>query len=279
MKSTETITPQSMSLHQIACFWLLALVLLVYGPQAIAQVVEKGLVSYWSFDKVDVEGKIVKDRWGKNDGVSLGSPEQVEGKVDEAFRFNGQDDAVDVASPADGSLDFGGDQDFSIMAWIQVPEAPDQLTIISKGDGGNNARILWKIKNKLVLVTMANEPGGGPKPDFTSKKEVVDGKWHHVVLVGERSKSTRIYIDGILDVEGPASKGCDVTTESPLFIGASVRVGKKTRRHFLGLIDEVGIYNRVLSLAEIKRNMAAQGLTVRLLGKLAATWANIKLDY
>ena len=61
MKSTETITPQSMSLHQIACFWLLALVLLVYGPQAIAQVVEKGLVSYWSFDKVDVEGKIVKD--------------------------------------------------------------------------------------------------------------------------------------------------------------------------------------------------------------------------
>ena len=56
-------------------------------------------------------------------------------------------------------------------------------------------------------------------------------------------------------------------------------MGKKTRRHFLGLIDEVGIYNRVLSLAEIKRNMAAQGLTVRLLGKLAATWANIKLDY
>ena len=283
MKSTETITPQSMSLHQIACFWLLALVLLVYGPQAIAQVVEKGLVSYWSFDKVDVEGKIVKDRWGKNDGVSLGSPEQVEGKVDEAFRFNGQDDAVDVASPADGSLDFGGDQDFSIMAWIQVPEAPDQLTIISKGDGGNNARILWKIKNKLVLVTMANEPGGGPKPDFTSQKEVVDGKWHHVVLVAERSKSTRIYIDGILDVEGPASKGCDVTTESPLFIGASVRVGKKTRRHFLGLIDEVGIYNRALSLAEIKQNMAAEGLgggktPVRPLGKLALAWGDIKLD-
>ena len=85
----------------------------------------------------------MKDSWGKNDDVSLGSPEQVEGKVDETFRFNGQDDAIDVASPADGSLDFGGDQDFSIMAWIQVPEAPDQLTIISKGDGGNNARILY----------------------------------------------------------------------------------------------------------------------------------------
>ena len=124
---------------------------------------------------------------------------------------------------------------------------------------------------------MANEPGGGPKPDFTSKKEVVDGKWHHVVLVAERSKFTCIYIDG------EASKGCDVTTESPLFIGASVRVGKKTRRHFLGLIDEVGIYNRALSLAEIKQNMAAEGLgggknPIQPRGKLALAWGDVKSD-
>jgi len=284
MRLTQPITLKTVRLHPIACFCIIAVVLLAHdAPQAVAQVVEKGLVSYWSFDKTDVEGKVVKDSWGQNDGVFFGAPKQVPGKVGEAFRFNGPDDAIDVASPADGSLDFGDDKDFSMMAWIKLSTEPaldgGQSTIISKGDGGNNARILWKIKGKLVLVTLANEIAGGPKPDFTSKKEVVDGKWHHVVLIGERSKSTRIYIDGILDVEGPASKGCDVTTESPLFIGASVRVGKKTRRHFLGLIDEVGIYNRVLSLAEIKRNMAAQGLTVRLLGKLAATWANIKLDY
>ena len=143
MKFTKFITSKPVSLDKITGFCILAVVLLAHVPQVVAQVVEKGLVSYWSFDKVDVKGKIVKDSWGKNDGASLGSPEQVEGKVDETFRFNGQDDAIDVASPADGSLDFGGDQDFSIMAWIQVPEAPDQLTIISKGDGGNNARILY----------------------------------------------------------------------------------------------------------------------------------------
>ena len=245
MTFTKPITFKPVSLQRIACFCIIAVVLLAHAPQAVAQVVEKGLVSYWSFDKTDVEGKVVKDSWGQNDGAFFGAPKQVTGKVGEAFRFNGPDDAIDVASPADGSLDFDDDKDFSMMAWIKLSKEPEldggQSTIISKGDGGNNARILWKIKGKLVLVTLANEKAGGPKPDFTSNKGVIDGKWHHVVLVGERSKSTRIYIDGVLDVEGPASKSCDVTTESPLFIGASVRVGKKTRRHFLGLIDEVGI--------------------------------------
>ena len=32
------------------------------------------------------------------------------------------------------------------------------------------------------------------------------------------------YLHGVLDVEGPASEDCDLTSESPLFIGASVRV-------------------------------------------------------
>ena len=157
MRLTKPITFKIVRLHPIACFCLIAVVLLAHAPQAVAQVVEKGLVSYWSFDKTDVEGKVVKDSWGQNDGVFFGAPKQVPGKVGEAFRFNGPDDAIDVASPADGSLDFGDDKDFSMMAWIKLSTEPaldgGQSTIISKGDGGNNARILWKIKGKLVLVT------------------------------------------------------------------------------------------------------------------------------
>ena len=128
-----------------------------------------------------------------------------------------------------------------------------------------------------IQVTIANESGGGPKIDFNSVGDVVDGKWHHVLFIADRSDATRIYIDGKLDAEGGPSEGTDVTTESPLFIGASVRIGETTRRYFEGLIDEVGIYNRVLTDNEILRNYNSQGLAVSPQEKLAVTWGEIKV--
>lgn len=261
----------------------LALALAFFILQSIpleSQVVDKGLVSYWSFDAADVKGDTVKDLVGGNDGTIVGAPKHVRGKFGEAFEFTGEPDVIDVPSPANGSLDFDGDQDFSMMAWIKVDEPPvlggAQSTIVSKGDGGGNARILWKIVGTKIQVTIANEGGGGPKIDFNSVSDVVDGNWHHVIFVADRSDATRIYIDGKLDAEGGPSEGTDVTTESPLFIGASVRIGKNTRRYFEGLIDEIGIYNRVLTDNEIQTNFKSQGLAVSPQGKLAIVWGKIK---
>ena len=245
-----------------------------------SQVVENGLVSYWSFDTADVRGKTVIDLVGGNDGTIVGDPKHVKGKIGEAFEFGGDPDVIDVPSPANGSLDFDGEQDFSMMAWIKVDKPPEmgggQSTIVSKGDGGGNARILWKIVGTKIQVTIANEGGGGPKIDFNSVSDIVDGKWHHVIFVADRSDATLIYIDGELDAEGGASEGTDVTTESPLFLGASVRIGKTTRRYFEGLIDEVGIYNRVLTDNEIQINLKSQGLAVSPQAKLAVVWGEIK---
>lgn len=265
------------------CLILAIAILVLQTNPAKCQVVEDGLISYWSFDAPDVKGNTVIDLVGRNDGTIVGAPKHVKGKIGEAFEFGGDPDVIDVESPDNGSLDFGDDQDFSMMAWIKVDEPPalggGQSTIISKGDGGGNARILWKIVSTQIQVTIANESGGGPKIDFNSVGDVVDGKWHHVLFVADRSDATRIYIDGKLDAEGGPSEGTDVTTESPLFIGASVRIGKTTRRYFEGLIDEVGIYNRVLTDSEILRNFnSSQGLAVSPEEKLAVTWGEIKVS-
>ena len=63
-----------------------------------------------------------------------------------------------------------------------------------------------------------------------------------------------------------------------MYIGASVRIGEATRRYFEGLIDEVGIYNRVLTENEIAKNFNSQGLAVHSQEKLTTTWGNIKAN-
>ena len=261
---------------------ILALVILVLQTNpSQSQVVKDGLVSYWTFDTTNVEGNTVKDAVGGNDGTIVGAPKQVAGKFGQAFKFSGKPDAIDIGAPADGSLDFGDDKDFSMVAWIKVDKAPEldgnQSTIVSKGDGGGNARILWKINTTKVSVTISHIEGAATS-HFLGVKDVTDGKWHHVLFVADRSEPTRLYIDGKFDAEGEKSDEVDITTESVMYIGASVRIGETTRRYFEGLIDELGIYDRALTDDEIERNFNAKGLAVSPQKKLAIAWGEIKVS-
>ena len=60
------------------------------------QIVTDGLVSSWSLDRSSIVGDTVKDQWGNNHGIMVGSPEIVEGKINEALLFNGQDSLVEI---------------------------------------------------------------------------------------------------------------------------------------------------------------------------------------
>ncbi|MBD3180897.1 hypothetical protein GF312_01325 [Candidatus Poribacteria bacterium] len=64
-----------------------------------AAIVTDGLIGYWTFDKADIEGKMIKDSVGDNDGLINGA-ELAVGQVADALKFDGEDDFV--------SLDNGG---------------------------------------------------------------------------------------------------------------------------------------------------------------------------
>ena len=52
----------------------------------------------------------------------------------------------------------------------------------------------------------------------------------------------------------------------------------KKRRYFEGVIDEVAVYNRALSVTEVKKNKSIKGLAIKPRGKLALVWGDVKLD-
>ena len=228
------------------------------SPTVEAQLVEDGLISHWTFDENDVDDETVRDVWGENDGTILGFPQLTEGRVGDALEFNGIDDVIDVGSPDDGSLDFGAETDFTIMLWIKVAELPGgQITLVSKGDGGSNPRILFKINATQIFTTIKDGSGG---VNVTSDTSVVDDEWHHIAWVADRDEWTRLYVDGILDAEGDPSSA-NVDSVAPFYIGASVRDDLSTRRFFQGLMDDVSVYERALMEDEIVQNMTG-GLCV-----------------
>ena len=54
-----------------------------------------GLVSYWSFDRSTIKESEIDDLYGKNNGIFIGKPKIVQGKIGDALYFDG-DDCVQI---------------------------------------------------------------------------------------------------------------------------------------------------------------------------------------
>ncbi len=76
--------------------------------------------------------------------------------------------------------------------------------------------------------------------------KIEPNKWYHVVLL-RRGGTGQLYINGEMVAEVVASK-CTCQPDGDLFFGKD----HFSRENFRGIIDEVRIYNRALSVSEIK---------------------------
>jgi len=78
-------------------------------PDGFTEIVEKDLISYWSFDSGKTQGKKVVDGFGKHNGNIQGALKSVKGKIGEALAFDPDKSnfvQVDGAKELDFSQDF-----------------------------------------------------------------------------------------------------------------------------------------------------------------------------
>ena len=244
-------------------------------PFVNAQFPEDGVVGYWSFDNGTINGNKVKDILGKNDGELDGGPKSVKGKVGEGLEFDGQNF---VHIPGTDSLDFNGAEAMTVAAWINADSDSPVVgvvpgccgTIVAQRDANG-----WALRfdgrdggAELEFITMPGWQGDGADfgiPVFPS------GQWHHLVGIVDGNKKY-IYADGKLAKEGDYNG--PMQANSP-----EHEIGKASDGGFVGLIDEVVIYNRALSANEVKQLFASEGLPVQPQGKLATRWGEIKTKW
>jgi hypothetical protein len=239
--------------------------------------VTDGLVGYWTLDAADIQGNTVKDVWGDNDGTINGDPQKVVGKVGGALEFDGDGDYIEVSS-----FDRSKDSEGTVEAWLKitdvVPGASGAAIFQYYVDPDNRCKFIYDIKHggklrfnmKLagtwVIITDADDP-----PSM--------GTWYHSAVVQD-GKTVTVYIDGeaqdSVETEG-AGEWFDDLGVGTGYIGMSTT--GSSWDYFKGIIDEVRIYNRALSQAEVRQNFAAQGLAVaNYVSKLAISWGEIKVS-
>jgi hypothetical protein len=210
----------------------------------------KGLVAYWKFD--EGRGTTAIDATGHGSNGTITGCEWVPGISGTGLSFNGNDDYVEVADNPRLHLTDA----LTISVWFK-----------NTGTSRHWARLLSKgwFRREVPFVAYALYLDDGPEGNQKYRLHVNQGKdkengllsnsvdglnqWHHIAAVFDSANSKMmIYVDGVKETEAPTPHPGIAATTGYLRIGDDVHTHEKIK----GVIDEVRLYNRPLTDAEIK---------------------------
>lgn len=204
------------------------------GPVAVA-----GQVGAWSFN--EGTGGTVADSSGQNNtGTVQGATWTTAGRYGGALTFDGTNDYVTV--PDANSLDLTTGMTMTawvrpttLGAWRQVllKERPNGLTYAMYATGGSGNR-----PNGQASI-------GGVDREVGGTAAIAANAWTHLAVSYDGS-TMRIYVNGT-QVATRAQTGAAATSSNALKIGGNAIWGE----WFAGQIDEVRVFNRALTAAEV----------------------------
>jgi chitodextrinase len=202
-----------------------------------------GLVAAYSLDQ---SGSTVADASGNgNAGTVSGATWTAGGRYGGAYSFNGTSSYIDV--PDSPSLDLT--TGMTLEAWVDPAAASSWRNVLMKEQPGMLVYSLYANgvtaapHAEVYLAAGADAAADGPTA-------VPTGTWTHLAETYDGSLLS-LYVNGQLAASTPAS-GSLLTSTGDLRIGGDSVWGE----WFSGLIDEVRIYNRALSPAEIQSDMS-----------------------
>jgi len=209
-----------------------------------------GYASWWKFN--EGSGTIAYDSAGSNNGTLVNGPVWTSGQIDGALSFDGTNDYVNMGDPADGSLDFGASDSFTISLWFKRDIIGVNHTLICKREvinGTHNEGYLWSISNDNLSAGIegTNTIGTG----ITGSTTIGANQWYHAVFVRDAATDKLyLYLNGVSD----AAPVTDTTTAT-LANTYNFMVGRWEYYNFYfdGSIDDVRIYKRALSAEEIEQ--------------------------
>lgn len=216
-------------------------------------------VAWWA-----AEGGSTADRSGNgHDGSRPNGSGFAPGVVGDAFSFNGLDDYISV--PDAPSLNFGTG-DFTVAFWVNFPSFGENNGLVHKDDWDGSTYKGWHFNVCIscggVGFATRNLVAGQNTDARTPTSGFAPHQWRH--LVGQRENGQlRLYVDGVLKAQATEASPTNVSNVIDLRLGS---LSPTAPQFFGGLLDDVRLYNRALSTAEIATLVGCTASTCPALG-------------
>ena len=227
---------------------LLTFLTLFAGSVASAQIPSSGLVGYWPFS-----GNANDESGNGNNGTVNGATLTTDrfGNANSAYSFNGAGNLISLL----GGSNIQGNNPRSISFWANMPIGITNTHTVYKGgvNGSGNDFTIWLVvlsnnTYRLQVRRYENDPE-------TIQMPVLANQWINfcVTYDGTINSNVKIYINGVQQ-PGVSTSGGDnliynTISTTPEFGHMVDQLG--VHRYMNGKLDDISIYNRALTPAEI----------------------------
>lgn len=198
-----------------------------------------GLVAWYPFNG-NANDESGKNNHGINNGASL-VPDRF-GNINKAFDFNGTSNYIDVSD--NNTLDLLST--FTISGWYNTTATSANLyTLVGKSrdnTGGTGYVLAYGIPSSTLSLNW------GPNIVLNIPSAIYSSGWHFMVGTSDGS-NIKIYMDSVM-IQSMSTSPSLINSTASLNIG---RENSILGRYFLGKLDDIGIWNRALTQAEITK--------------------------
>ena len=225
---------------------------------------DSSLVGEWSFDGPDVSFTANKayDRSGQsNDGTLTNmstSTAPVIGRIGQALSFDGSNDLVTVSNDTNFNVSngtfglwFRSDGGWGVDGTSGGTTVKGSTVLIGRHDasGSQNGNLL--ILSSTGLPNYVAKDATATVCSALGTASITDNKWHYYAATFGQANATvaRVYIDGIQVATCTNSAAWSYNNQNVLIADSN----DPWWEEFAGLIDDVRVYNRALTAAEVKQ--------------------------
>ncbi len=261
------------------CKKLVCMIFIAVFANLTAGATEPELVVWLEFN--EGSGMTVADSSGHGNAGTLNNMDEsawVEGKIGGGLRLDGKKNYITIKH--NPSLDIT--EAMTLATWIYWNGGSyHSIRIITKG---NQLGLSLTTTSKNRLGFQGGWGGGAPTFRYINYTSVPSGEWVHLALTyaaDDAEHRLRAYVNGDFKSFLRRASGLLGTNTDDLTIGNHLNL----RRGFNGVIDDVRIYNRVLSEAELCRlpgfgvpvgaavNPTPLNKTIEVSSKVILTWS------
>ncbi len=218
-----------------------------------------GLIGDFPLEE-NVGGKVPNRADAAKPGQQTDNPEPVEGRIGKALRFSGENN---LTLPLGN---FDRFEPFSLSLWVKTPDHKDRAVILHRSmawtDAGSRGYQLLIEDGRLSFGLIHFWPGNAV--GIQSREPVPLNQWAHVAITydgSSRADGLALYVDGR---PTPREVVRDCLTKNITGGGNDhITIGQRFRdRGFKnGEVDEIKIFNRVLSPLEVGQLRDGKTLT------------------